>query len=154
MVTWTTPKTWAAGVLPSADLNTYIRDNQNFLKTNAAWGIAAELTITAGIVTKTQSFHKIDTEGDAATDDLDTISGGSEGEVLVIRCESGARVVTVKNGTGNIIMDADVELNDVGKMLALIYDGSYWRALITPTGDCCLTYGIYDYCFYDLCCYS
>lgn len=28
---WTTPKTWAAGVLLSSDLNTHVRDNLNYL---------------------------------------------------------------------------------------------------------------------------
>ena len=138
---WTAPKTWAAGPLASADLNTYIRDNQNFLKTNIAWGIAAELTIAAGIVTKTQSYHKIDTEGDAVTDDLDTIAGGNEGEVLVIRCVSAARVVIVKNATGNIELTEDITLDDVGEMLTLIYDGSNWQVLSYPVSDvCCLPF--------------
>lgn len=30
---WTTPKTWSSEPLTSADLNTYIRDNQNHLQT-------------------------------------------------------------------------------------------------------------------------
>lgn len=29
---WSTPKTWGTEVLTSADMNRYIRDNQNFLK--------------------------------------------------------------------------------------------------------------------------
>ena len=29
---WTTPKTWASEPLTSLDLNTYVRDNQNYLK--------------------------------------------------------------------------------------------------------------------------
>jgi hypothetical protein len=29
---WSTPKTWGTEVLTSADMNQYIRDNQNFLK--------------------------------------------------------------------------------------------------------------------------
>ena len=31
---YTVPKTWAAEVLTSADMNVYIRDNQNYLKSN------------------------------------------------------------------------------------------------------------------------
>lgn len=132
---FTTPKTWIKEKLTKEDLNTYIRDNQNFLKTNVAWGAAAELTIASGAITKTQSFHKIDTEGDAASDDLDTISGGAEGEIIAIRIVDASRKVTVKNGTGNIALDADVLLYDTGEILMLIYDGSNWQALNYPVSD-------------------
>jgi hypothetical protein len=33
---WTTPKTWAAGVASSADLNTHVRDNLNYVYTTLA----------------------------------------------------------------------------------------------------------------------
>jgi len=138
---WTTPKTWAATVLTKEDLNQFLRDNQNFLKTNVAWGTATELTIASGAITKTQSFHKIDTEGDAASDDLDTINGGSEGEVQVIRCVSSARVIRVKNGTGNIEMATDVLLDETGKMLTLIYDGTNWQVLNYPKENI-VAYGV------------
>ena len=49
---------------------------------------STELTIASGAITVTQSYHTIDTESDAATDDLDTITvAGGEGDVLVIRPE-------------------------------------------------------------------
>lgn len=31
MTTWTTPKTWTAAALPVSDMNTYVRDNSNYL---------------------------------------------------------------------------------------------------------------------------
>lgn len=36
---------------------------------------AAELTIASGVITATQTVHRIDTEADGATDDLDTTAG-------------------------------------------------------------------------------
>jgi hypothetical protein len=47
-------------------------------------GVATALTIAAGIINVNASgayggSFKIDTEGGAATDDLDTINGGKEG---------------------------------------------------------------------------
>lgn len=32
---WSTPPTWASNILPSADMNTYVRDNTNYLKSQA-----------------------------------------------------------------------------------------------------------------------
>jgi hypothetical protein len=58
-----------------------------------------ELTIVSGAVTATGSRHNIDTEGDAVTDDLTTISGLDVGSILILRCTSAARDVVVKDGT-------------------------------------------------------
>ena len=48
-------------------------------------GTPTELTIAAGVITRTRSNHTVDTQGDDATDDLDTINGGVEGDILLLR---------------------------------------------------------------------
>lgn len=94
---------------------------------------ATELTIATGAVTATQSMHRIDTESDTSSDDLDTINGGSEGRVLYIRADNTARTVVVKHNTGNILCfgAADITLDETYKFVHLIYDGvlSKWLAI-------------------------
>jgi hypothetical protein len=92
---------------------------------------ATELTISSGSVTATQSYHSIDTESDAASDDLATISGGSTGDRLVIFANNDARTVVVKNGTGNILTYSgdDISLDEDHKMIEFIYDGTNWREI-------------------------
>jgi hypothetical protein len=90
---------------------------------------ATELTISSGAVTRTQAYHTIDTEGDAGTDDLETISGGTEGDLLVIRPASDTRTVVVKHNAGNIwlIGKADVTLDDLKDHIAFVYTTSgFW----------------------------
>lgn len=67
-------------------------------------GSATALTIATGAVTLTNnsSSYSIDTEGAAASDDLDTISGGQDGQVIFIRSTADARNVVLKHNTGNI----------------------------------------------------
>ena len=62
-----------------------------------------ELTISSGAVTATQLVHTIDTEGDAASDDLDTINAGglNEGQVLTLLAANAARKVYLTTA-GNI----------------------------------------------------
>jgi hypothetical protein len=60
-----------------------------------------ELTIVAGAITKTQGFHTVDTESDAASDYLETINGGTIGDLLTIAPVNAAHQVIVKR-TGNI----------------------------------------------------
>lgn len=124
MAGWTFLKTWVAGVLPVTDMNTYVRDNLEFLKANIALEASVELTIAGGVVTKTKSYHRIDTTGDVPSSDLDTINGGSGGDVLFIEAEHTDRTIVVKNGTGNIQMPGgDVSLDATGIVLTLIYNG-------------------------------
>ena len=59
-----------------------------------------ELTISSGEITVTGVYHTVDTESDDATDDLETINGGADGQILVLRAEDDARNVVIKT-TGN-----------------------------------------------------
>ena len=91
----------------------------------------SEVTIAAGAVTVTQNLHYIDTEGDAATDDLNTINGGVEGMMLICRVAVGGRDVVFKNGTGNIFMgdSADVTLSTTADNIMLCYYAGSWHVL-------------------------
>lgn len=82
-----------------------------------------ELTIASGVITVTGVYHTVDTEGDAATDDLVTINGGSDGQILILRTENDARNVVLKS-TGNIDLVADVTLSSADSPIELIYDGA------------------------------
>lgn len=98
------------------------------VQTNAAViGDGSELTISVGAVTISTGYHIIDTEADAATDDLDTINGGSKGMVLVLGSVDAARVPTVKDGTGNLLLAGDFILADPDDTISLIYNGANWQ---------------------------
>jgi len=133
---WTNPRTWGSEKLQSAHLNPHVRDNLNYLKANIGLGTPAELTIVAGEVAKTKGYHSIDTQGDAATDDLDTINGGEDGDIIFIRAENAARTVVVKNGTGNIDCGGDIYLDNTNQLIAIMYDDtlSKWH----PLGPCAI----------------
>jgi hypothetical protein len=89
---------------------------------------AVELTISGGVVTINQSLTSIDTESDAASDDLETILGGVEGDFLLLKAENTARTVVIKHGTGNIYSNsgADFSLDSTEKIALLIYNGTNW----------------------------
>jgi hypothetical protein len=93
---------------------------------------STELTIATGAITVTQTFHRIDTEADASTDNLDTINGGADGQFLVIRAENAGREVVVTTA-GNITTSDgnNVALDQVYKFLLLVYDGnrSKWNVV-------------------------
>ena len=142
---WTAPRTWVANdVLPAAQLNTDIRDNEEWLKENIELEEADELTINAGSITITKSYHTIDTEGDGATDDLDTIAGGTEGRILILRAEDDTHTVVLKNGA-NLILGADISLDDTSKHVVLICDVAGNWHLPFSTRDITFTVNAFQY---------
>lgn len=87
-------------------------------------GAPTELTINAGAITVTGCNHRVDTQGDAGADDLDTINGFVDGMILVLRAEHFARTITVKDADGNIELEGglDMVLDNMTKKLYLFYD--------------------------------
>lgn len=108
---------------------------------------ATELTISSGAITPVYATHTVDTEADAATDDLVTITATNfkAGDRLMISAANGSRDVVVKASGGNILLpnDVDITLDDTEKTLILRYDGTNWNyvagagvgASVTATGS-------------------
>ena len=84
------------------------------------------LEISSGVITPVGSYYKIDTEGAASTDDLDTITATKQGHVLVISPQSSTRDVVVKDGTGNLRLHSDFTMTHADDTLTLLCDGSNW----------------------------
>lgn len=96
-------------------------------------GPDVELTIAGGIIVVGQAagaaFYRVDTEADAVSDDLDTINGGVEGDIVVFINENTAHTVNFKHGTGNIQVEdgADFALADAKDFVICLFDGTNWR---------------------------
>jgi len=100
----------------------------NFLKLG---GAMPEVTISGGVVTATRSAHTVDTEGDAASDDLDTINGPAITEIifLVLSPANSTRTVVVKDGTGNLRLNGDFSMDHEDDRMLLISLGNTWYEL-------------------------
>jgi len=93
------------------------------------FGSFNEKTIAAGEITMTKSVADVDTEDYAASDDLDTISGGTAGDILIIKAEHNDRTVVVKDDTGNVQGSGDCTLDNVQDTWSGVFDGSNWLEL-------------------------
>ncbi len=92
-------------------------------------GTSTELTISSGAITITGSYHRVDTEGDAATDDLTDILGGSIGQILILRSENLSRNPTIKDG-GNLYLAGDFTFTSKTDHIVLIkYSADAWAEL-------------------------
>jgi hypothetical protein len=109
------------------------RNQNTYLGTNAA------LTIATGVVTITNggSLYALDTESAAATDDLDTINGGNDGQEIFVTNTADARNVVLKHNTGNIFNPnlSDVTLDVTSDRIKLLYNSTLGKWLITSQAN-------------------
>lgn len=83
-------------------LQTYLESWLAFTKEMPGGAAETELTIAGGSVTLTGFIHQIDTEADAAADDLANalVSGLEDGQLVLLTLENDGRLVTLKNLAG------------------------------------------------------
>jgi len=97
-------------------------------------GEDSEVTISSGAITVTQSYHNVDTEADAASDDLTTINGGVTGQILVLRSNNSGRDIVLKDGGGNLTLSGDFTLagnNDT--IMLILKSNGYWSEISAMT---------------------
>jgi len=97
--------------------------------------VPTNTTIVAGVIITLTLDTTVDTQGGAATDDLDNIFGMAvAGTFLVLRAFNAARTVVVRHGVGNIQLKGgrNVELDNTDKCLLLFYDGNNWLDVGLP----------------------
>lgn len=98
-------------------------------------GAAAEteLTIAAGAITPTGFVHRVDTEADAAADNLDNIlqTNLPDGALLLLAPENAARVATLRHqvgGAGEMVLNngENFALDHANKRILLRRKGTQW----------------------------
>lgn len=62
--------------------------------------VESTATISSGVITYSSPFMTLDTQSAASEDELDSISGGSTGDYLLIRPANASRDIIIKNGGG------------------------------------------------------
>lgn len=115
------------------------------LQPTLAWPNGVTYTIAAGVISLALSSYYLnsqedfpgvlvaDTQGAAATDDLDTIQAGTgslrRGQELVVVAANTARTIVLKDGTGNLKLAGDMSLDNTEDTIRLIYNGTNWLEL-------------------------
>lgn len=118
----TIPSTGQLGGTPTnAQFQGYIEDFRDFVVESVLGASARyELTIASGAVTPPDGatagggVYTLDTEGNAASDTLDTITQTNthDGQILLVMAENAARVVTLNHaagGTGQLLLEDDTD---------------------------------------------
>lgn len=97
----------------------------------SGYAVGPTRTIAAGVITiSTHSYYRVANEGAAATDDLDTINGGSfDGQLLILAAASSTQDVVLKDMTGNLRLVSDFTLTHAQDRIMLQWDGTAWVEL-------------------------
>jgi hypothetical protein len=111
--------------------NIVIGNGNNFVDcTRPGHGYFADsIVIASGAITLPNGGNAIfvvDTEGGAATDDLDTINGGFLGQLATFSQTSSARDIVFKDGTGNLRLAGDFAMDALQDSITLYYNGAVW----------------------------
>ena len=89
------------------------------------------LTIASGAITVTGVYHLVDTESAASVDQLDTISGGSAGQILTLRTADDTHDVVITNAGNIVTPDGNNRyLNSTTSTISLKYDGAKSKWLV------------------------
>ena len=91
---------------------------------NITFTSGTELTITAGVITATASFHTVAVES-GTTDDLTTINGGVAGQLLTIKAADDGKDIVATDGS-NLKLAGNFTLNNAEDTLTLISNGTNW----------------------------
>lgn len=135
--TWSTPEVWSDDKAISTERLQKISDDLNWLR-NMNFALSESKTIASGVitVTGTAGMVLVDTESAANADDLDTISGGVEDNILVLFPASATHLVTLKHGTGNISLPGAADINlRAAWCVMLRYDGANWQLMSVACSD-------------------
>lgn len=93
-----------------------IEDFRDFVAQMLGGSARTELTISGGAIVPPDGsgggIFTVDTEGNAATDDLASITTTnlSDGALVMLYAENTSRVVTLKHGTGNLSLEDGLDL--------------------------------------------
>ncbi|KKM10168.1 hypothetical protein LCGC14_1722110 [marine sediment metagenome] len=96
---------------------------------------AGLLTVAAGVIAVTGSFHSVAPES-GGSDQVDTINGGIDGMVSLLRPDTDAQVIDLMHGTGNIEVQGedDIRLDNTEHVAWLVYDGTLGKWLVSNPG--------------------
>jgi hypothetical protein len=84
------------------------------------------LTVVASTITITGSHHYIFSPTVA---NLNTINGGVEGDILILRGDVGSAIITAKDNTTNLRLAGNFAINNPTDTMVLLFDGTNWLEL-------------------------
>lgn len=119
-----------------AEMKQYFEDTLAAAAESLGGRAETALVISGGSIIPTLGIHTVDTEGGAASDDLDrlAVTTQEDGRLVLLRCADAARVVTIRHaqgGSGQILTRSgtSIVLDQTKKWVLLKRTGTSWEEL-------------------------
>ena len=96
---------------------------------------ASSTAISAGAIAYANGYMEIGPESGTA-DDLDTITGGVKGDILIIRSSSSSNTITILHSGGNILTSTTESIvldSSADKVMFINQDGTNWAQVASST---------------------
>lgn len=126
-------------VYVSRTLNTTNLNSTNSYVGNIRYGSPAVMTLSSGSGAKTQTYMAVETQGAIALDNMTKITGGVEGDVVILRLNNTNRKVTLVDNTTGVntfrLAGGDFNLTHVNDVVELIYANGAWIELARNDND-------------------
>lgn len=88
--------------------------------------VGASLTVSSNAITVSRSYHQVTATG--SSDTVNTITGGTQGDFLILIGSSG-KTITFADNVDNLKLQTDRVLSAPGDKLTLFFDGANWTEL-------------------------
>ncbi len=115
------------------------------IKGPLAFNTPTTLTISGGLISVKRIYHKVETEGGAASDDLIWLSGAAAQQFIILTLFDAAHVVTVKEG-GNLKLDGgrDFVMDDLADAIMFFRVGASYLELSRSTTPATTAHDLLD----------
>lgn len=124
--TWYYSQEGAGETIALASYHTQSDDFPDNMITNYVSGTA---TIATGAVVISNTYMKITEQSSGVADDLDSITGGAEGDILLIR-RNGTATITIKHAAGankfRLSGSVDFDVASDYTTITFMHDGTSW----------------------------
>jgi hypothetical protein len=98
-------------------------------------------TISSGLIAATNSYTIVDTQGSASTDNLAGITGGTDGDVVIIMSVTASRNIVIKHEDSEASANdriqtpngADITIDTTAQSVTLIYRDVRWHVISDAT---------------------
>lgn len=94
-------------------------------------GPSTQLTVVSNAITVTGTVHSVFSAAPPNSVNLETINGGSNGDVIILRGTDTGATIALKDNTGNLRMSGTFSLTSADDFAVLYCDGTDWYELST-----------------------
>lgn len=102
---------------------------------NLNFSVSNNVLLSGNAITRQKTNQKIDFFSTGTPATLNTINGGTDGDLIILRTSANDKKINVVNGTGNLNLNSDYLIDSINHTITLLYDGNVWNEIARSHPD-------------------